>query len=110
MKKIIYELIKETRIELNQKFNLNNDFTDMCYHSCELLSSKLQEKGIKGTVVQGEVKPLWSEDLTIQHFWIELDNVILDPTSEQMDFSEHIMTRDDQNYINYIFSNNYKDF
>jgi len=110
MKKIISELIKETRIELNQKFNLNNDFTDMCYHSCELLSYKLKENGFKGMVVQGEVKPLWGKDLIIQHFWIELENLIIDPTSEQMDFSEHIIERDDKNYINYIFSNNYKDF
>jgi hypothetical protein len=79
-----------------------NDPVDACWHATQDLAKLLTSNGVHGFIVKGDVETDWD---TIQHHWIVVDDIILDPTVEQLDGDKTIFKDTDPFYEKYDAEN-----
>ena len=95
----IIKHINKIRSELNREYNANMCFAGFCDLACERLIKHLPNGA---AIIHGECIPDWDTSERVSHFWIELDGLIIDPTSDQMDFDEFIIDKDSRHYKKYL--------
>lgn len=95
------QLILETRKELQER--LGKDLTDSCDLACLILKDKLIANNISGSVVNGQVDPLWDTDgLSYGHHFVMVDDMVIDPTGDQFGFNKFFFTIDDELFERYV--------
>lgn len=70
-------LTKQVRDEMMSEYG---ELTDTCSHAADRLSALLADNDIHGVIVTGIYRTKWGR---VQHRWINVDDLYLDPTREQ---------------------------
>ena len=88
----LLELVLKVRENLDQEYQLSGRLENYCDLACEKLSQELITHGYSGQIVRGFVEPNFEVDTSDSygHDWIELNNLILDPTADQFRL-EHLI-------------------
>ena len=85
------EIAYKVRREMNDEYDLNNDFVDYCDLCAEEVEKNLLERGydceIKNNFYIHRFED--SELDAYEHFWVECDDIIIDPSRSQFDNNQY---------------------
>lgn len=69
-----------------------DDPVDACWHATQELKELLLTHGIHGHIVKGDILLDWGGiQGSIQHHWIVVNELILDPTMTQLDNTQYVL-------------------
>lgn len=106
LKNILFNIAKQARDHINDKYNLNSSFTNYCDLTSEEVAKLLIKEGIHGEIIYGEYLHQYdnSEPDYYGHTWVQTDDYIIDASREQFDSIEYVINLSDGDSRKYEIS------
>lgn len=105
LKEQLITVVLSVREEINNEYNLNENFVDYCDLCSDMVFDKLSLLGLDSEVVFGHYHHKYPNSKIdyYGHYWVECDGFIIDASSDQFDNMNFVINKETHDCSKYIY-------